>query len=90
MSKIVLTVTVIMSAVAFIIFGYDKLMAKKGGWRIPERVLLTLAVILGGPGAYIGMKVFHHKTLHKKFTLTVPVFAVIQIALNVFLFVKGI
>ena len=55
-----------------IVYGIDKKRSLSGAWRIPERTLLLLAFLLGGVGAYAGMRIFHHKTLHKKFTIGVP------------------
>ena len=55
-----------------IIYGIDKKKAVSGAWRIPEKTLLLLAFLMGGVGALAGMKLFHHKTLHKKFTIGVP------------------
>ncbi|WP_369596698.1 DUF1294 domain-containing protein [Bacteroides xylanisolvens] len=43
--------------ITFIIYGIDKLKAKKGKWRTPEACLLGLAVIGGSIGAYLGIKV---------------------------------
>ena len=39
--------------------------AKKGSWRISEATLLILAAIGGSIGALLGMKIWHHKTMHK-------------------------
>ena len=47
--------------IVFIVYGVDKGKAKKGAWRIPERVLLLLAVLGGSIGALLGMIIFHHK-----------------------------
>ena len=55
------------NAVTFIVYGIDKYKAKKAKWRISEATLLLLAVFGGSIGAWIGMKVWHHKTMHKKF-----------------------
>ena len=57
------------NAVAFIVYGIDKYKAKKAKWRISEATLLLLAVLGGSIGAWMGMKVWHHKTMHKKFKL---------------------
>ena len=65
--------------VTFIIYGIDKLKAKKGWWRIPEATLLLLALVGGSIGAWVGMKVWHHKTMHKKFKYGVPAILVFQI-----------
>ncbi|MGM9804132.1 MAG: DUF1294 domain-containing protein [Muribaculaceae bacterium] len=70
---------------AFIMFGIDKLKAKKGKWRIPEATLLLLAAIGGSIGALTGMKLWHHKTLHKKFKYGIPIILILQIALIIWL-----
>lgn len=63
------------------VYYCDKLAAIKGTRRIPERTLLGIAFLFGGIGAYIGMKVFHHKTKHSKFMILVPIFAIIEVVL---------
>ena len=64
----------------FLLYGYDKRCAVKDRWRVPEKVLLGAALLMGGVGAYAGMKVFHHKTLHKLFTIGVPFCILLNIA----------
>ena len=64
--------------ITFIIYGIDKLKAKKGKWRTSEACLLGLAVIGGSIGAYLGIKVWHHKTLHKKFKYGIPAIIILQ------------
>lgn len=66
---------------AFFVYGIDKWRAKKGKWRISEATLLLLAIIGGSIGAWLGMKVWHHKTMHKKFKYGVPAILIIQIIL---------
>ncbi len=73
------------NAVAFIMYGIDKYKAKKAKWRIPETTLLLLAVLGGSIGAWMGMKVRHHKTIHKKFKYGIPAILLIQIALMAYL-----
>ena len=73
------------NAVAFIVYGIDKYKAKKAKWRIPEATLLLLAVLGGSIGAWMGMKVWHHKTMHKKFKYGIPAILLIQIALMAYL-----
>ncbi|MGM9797919.1 MAG: DUF1294 domain-containing protein [Parabacteroides sp.] len=68
---------------AFVLFGIDKLKARKGRWRIPERSLLVVALLGGSIGAWLGIKVWHHKTLHKKFSIGVPLIICLQIGLLV-------
>ena len=69
------------NVVTFFIFGIDKWKAKRSKWRIPETTLLGLAVIGGSIGAWLGMKVWHHKTMHKKFKYGIPIILLAQIAI---------
>lgn len=78
---IILIYLLTINLVAFILFGIDKWKAEKQKWRIPESTLLSFAALGGSIGAWIGMKVWHHKTLHKKFKYGVPAIFILQIAL---------
>ena len=71
--------------IAFIVYGIDKLKARKNLWRIPETTLLLLAVIGGSVGAWLGMRVWHHKTMHLKFKYGIPAILALQIAIGVYL-----
>ena len=71
--------------VTFLLYGIDKYKAKKGKWRIPEATLLTMAAIGGSIGAWAGMRLWHHKTMHKKFKYGIPVIIILQVALAVYL-----
>ena len=73
------------NAVTFIVYGIDKYKAKKAKWRISEATLLLLAVIGESIGAWLGMRVWHHKTMHKKFKYGIPAILLIQIALMAYL-----
>ena len=53
---------VVVNVVAFVIYGVDKRKAIRDKWRIPEATLISLAVIGGAFGAFLGMRVWHHKT----------------------------
>ncbi len=81
MMLILLIIIGVMSLAAFAAFGLDKYKAKAGKWRIPERTLFLLALLGGGIGAFLGMKVFHHKTMHKQFVIGIPMIMVIQAVL---------
>lgn len=69
------------NVVAFVAFGIDKRKARKGRWRTPERTLMTMAAVGGALGAWLGMKAFHHKTLHRKFRYGVPALLIAWLAL---------
>ncbi|MBQ3078877.1 MAG: DUF1294 domain-containing protein [Clostridia bacterium] len=88
MTTILISIEAVMSLCTFIAYAHDKRQAKKGGWRIPEKTLLLLSFLFGAPGAIAAMYLLRHKTLKKKFTLTVPLFLIMQVALLVWLFVK--
>lgn len=88
MNKALAFYLVAINVIAFVVYGIDKLQAKRGGWRISEANLLWLAAFGGSVGALIGMQTWHHKTLHKKFTLGVPAILIVQLALIVWLCVK--
>jgi uncharacterized membrane protein YsdA (DUF1294 family) len=86
--KLTLSILLILNAVTFLIYGIDKWKARSHRWRIPESTLLILAIIGGSIGAWCGIKVWHHKTLHKKFRYGVPAIIVLQIAAIVYLYLR--
>ena len=71
--------------VTFLLYGIDKYKAKKGKWRISEATLLMMAAIGGSIGAWAGMRLWHHKTMHKKFKYVIPLIIIMQIALVAYL-----
>ena len=73
------------NAITFVVYGIDKYKAKKAKWRISEATLLMLAVLGGSIGAWMGMRVWHHKTMHRKFKYGIPAILLIQIALMAYL-----
>ena len=75
---------VAVNIIAFILYGLDKSYARKGTRRIPERTLLFWAWIGGSIGAFLGMKIFHHKTQKPKFAVTVPLLVVLEIIICIF------
>ena len=79
--NIVLAYLAVINVVTFFMYGIDKWKAKRSKWRIPEATLLLMAVLGGSLGAWLGMKLWHHKTLHKKFRYGIPLILVAQIAL---------
>ncbi|MBP3830147.1 MAG: DUF1294 domain-containing protein [Bacteroidaceae bacterium] len=90
LGQLVLIYLVAINVATFFTYGLDKWKAKRSMWRIRESALLLLAALGGSIGAWAGMKVWHHKTLHNKFRYGVPAILVLQIALIVFLKYKGI
>ena len=85
---IIIYYLLVINAVAFFVYGIDKLKARKGWWRIPEATLLLLAIIGGSIGAWLGMKVWHHKTMHKKFRYGLPLILLLQLSAVLYFLVR--
>ncbi len=84
-THIILVYLVTINVATFFTYGLDKWKAKRAKWRIRETALLMLAVLGGSIGAWLGMKVWHHKTMHKKFKYGIPLILLVQIAAVVLL-----
>ena len=81
LQKIIVIYLIVINVVTFFIYGIDKWKAVRSKWRISEAMLLGLAVIGGSIGAWLGMKVWRHKTMHKKFKYGIPLILIVQITL---------
>ena len=84
--RTVILYLVIINIATFFTFGLDKWKARRAKWRIREAALLTLAVLGGSVGAWLGMNVWRHKTKHAKFKYGIPIILILQIAIGLFLF----
>lgn len=73
-------ILLICNAVAFLMYGADKKKAEKNAMRTPEATLILAAFLMGGIGAFAGMRHFRHKTNKLKFTLGVPVAIIVNLA----------
>ena len=62
-----------------LIYGADKLAARKAWRRVPETTLLVLGLAGGWPGAILGQQCFRHKTQKQPFRTRF----FISVALNV-------
>lgn len=76
---------IFVNVITFFIYGIDKYKAKHKIWRISETTLLLWAIAGGSIGAIAGIKIWHHKTMHKKFKYGVPAILLLQIALAIYL-----
>ena len=85
MMNIILGYLLAVNITSFLLYGIDKYKAKKGRWRISEATLLLMAVIGGSIGAWGGMRIWHHKTMHKMFKYGIPVIIIFQVALAIYL-----
>ena len=88
--NIILGYLLAVNITSFLLYGIDKYKAKKGRWRISEATLLLMAVIGGSIGAWVGMRIWHHKTMHKKFKYGIPIIIIMQVALAVYLHTNNI
>ena len=69
---------------SFLVFGLDKLLARRRHRRVPEASLLTLGVLGGSVGAMLAMLIFRHKTdarSHPAFCWGLPLVFLLQLAL---------
>lgn len=74
----------VINLATFLIFGIDKWKARRKAAhasirRVPEKTLFLLAVLGGSVGALLGMRVWHHKTLHASFRIGIPVILLLQL-----------
>ena len=74
----------VINVLTLVVYGLDKVLAKikehaPKARRIPEKTLLLLAALGGGPGAWLAMELFRHKTQHRSFRICVPLFTLIWI-----------
>jgi uncharacterized membrane protein YsdA (DUF1294 family) len=57
------------SAWTFVVFGFDKWQAGRGGGRVSEAALFWLSALGGWPGGLLGMIIFRHKSAKGSFQL---------------------
>ena len=76
---------IVINVITFLLFGADKLKAKRGRWRIKEATLLTFCAAFGSIGGLAGMHIFHHKVRKPLFFIGVPAIMIIQ-AVIIFFF----
>ena len=86
--KVILLYLLIMNAAGFLVMTADKLFAKSGAWRVPERNLLGIAAIGGSIGVWLAMYTVRHKTRHAKFVIGVPLILVCQIGLILYFILR--
>ena len=73
------------NGIAFLLMGIDKWKARRGAWRIPEKVLFLFPLLGGSPGGILGMHLFHHKTRHWYFKWGFPILLIAQAVLGIWL-----
>lgn len=70
----------LINALGFVFMHWDKYLARKRHWRIPEVVLYLVAILGGSVGCVMGMNLFHHKT--RKFGFRLPMLGILLVQLT--------
>ncbi|MCU6678274.1 DUF1294 domain-containing protein [Leclercia tamurae] len=72
---------VLASVLTMLIYGADKLAARKAWRRVPESTLLLFGVVGGWPGAILGQQLFRHKTQKQPFRTYFMITVVVNVVL---------
>ena len=83
-NELLIIYLLVVNIATFIIYGIDKWKAHYNRWRVPEAVLIFLALIGGSPSAILAMRMFHHKTQKNKFAFGIPIILFLQLAALIF------
>jgi uncharacterized membrane protein YsdA (DUF1294 family) len=75
------TYALIINAVTYLLFGFDKRAAERGDSRIPEKTLLMASALGGSIGAVMAQRWFRHKTQKQPFKALLYGIIAAQIAL---------
>lgn len=76
------------NVVTFLFFGFDKSQARTGNTRIPELVLLSMILLGGFIGGWLGRLVFHHKTRKQKFLIVLIISTALHLFIIYWLFLR--
>jgi len=68
-----------------LLYGADKLAARKNGYRVPEFTLLIFGVVGGWFGAILGQQIFRHKTQKQPF----KTYFAISVIVNLMVVIAG-
>ena len=80
---IVLLVLLMMNLAAYLAFAHDKAQARRGGWRVSEATLLSLALLGGSVGARLAQQLLRHKTRKQPFAAQLNAILVLHLAIAV-------
>lgn len=69
------------NAATLALYGYDKAVAGGKRTRVPEAILHTLALLGGTIAAFVGQRLFRHKTVKGSFQVGFWLIAILQIGL---------
>lgn len=69
----------LVNILTLVVYGVDKMAARKAWRRVPELTLLVFGVVGGWPGAIVGQQLFRHKTQKQPF----KTYFIISVILNI-------
>ena len=79
---------IIINIIGFLVMYIDKQKAKKGKWRIPEKVLFIITALGGGIGTTAGMYTFRHKTQKIAFVIGFPFITTLEIITIIYFIIR--
>lgn len=80
----------VFSLVLFLLYGYDKYQAQRGGWRVPEARLHLLSLFGGWPGGFLAQRLFRHKTCKRSFQLSFWLIGLLHLCVLSLVLVPGL
>lgn len=69
----------VINALCYFLFAFDKCYSQRGERRIPEKTLLTVAILGGALGGVLAICQFRHKTRHGRFRYGLPLILALQL-----------
>lgn len=85
LKQLIIYYLVFINLLGFVTMYVDKKRAKTHEWRVPEGRIFLIASLFGSIGVLGGMRMFRHKTKHKKFVYGIPLILALQIILAFYL-----
>ncbi|GLB58450.1 DUF1294 domain-containing protein [Cytobacillus sp. NCCP-133] len=88
MIKSIFLIYLIVNFAGFFLMKLDKEKAKRKQYRISEKNLWLVAFLSGAAGMALGMNTFRHKTKHLQFKIGLPVLALLEAGLILYLIIQ--
>jgi len=87
--KVLLSIYGVMSLVTLIAYAIDKNAAVRGGWRISEMMLHAMELGCGWPGAWLGQRLFHHKSAKTEYKIVYWFMVVLNLGAMWYIWARG-
>lgn len=88
MTRYYLIYLLLIGLVTFVLYGVDKRRARRGAWRISEKLLLGFSLAGGAWGGLLAMHLFRHKTKKGYFFATNLFGIALHVAVFILLIMK--